>query len=300
MPIKSKPYTPYIACPLCGSTHTSYLQPQNYFNSKLTCPDCNQEYSWWDACLKTLKMDGRGLFSQNIALLLGGRTILVEIDEITLNTSIEVNLPVHGVPKDSTIIFINLTQQNNAPIRPQILYGQDPFPPKIPHKFFIRGMFFPHGHAIILSEELEPAELAIMVTYIPHSEHDHNSKILGKACSDYISQNYDDMIISAYIALEDSAMRLANSFFKKHQLGTEKQKRENLFYQTIPLILDTLRLPRVPDDLNELARKLSGLRDMLAHKGKIEQGTLNHDSASERLCAAIFISNYLTAAEERV
>jgi hypothetical protein len=271
-----------------------YNFPVNYFaQEKILCRNCNEAIDWWIASLDTLKKKSI-LFSQGAAALLGAKQHLIS-EDIALFGHVEIDLQKYGVPEDSTILYVNYTPYTkDHSYLPLNWTGNEPFPKKIPRKFYIYGVPMPLHSARDIPAGEKVNEIGIMVTFIPHSTDDHALRNLAKAYRAYLDQDFEDMIIPAYVALEDTLKQSLDFFCDEFDITHGDQKWDTMFNHSLPLMLDRYNLPRLTSQITELGNKLYGLRNMLAHKGKLQDGLkLTKEVTAERLCAAIFIVRYL-------
>jgi len=285
---------PFIPCPTCNFPDNPFPAafPFNYFQSVPSiCTKCNNAIDWWAACLSTLN-SGTGLFSQGVAAALGAKSSLI-MAKVPLLGHVEIALSDYHVPEDSIILYVNYTVgMADHPYIPLNWHGGEPFSSKIPRKLFIYG--FPARAKDGMEFERKYGDLTVMVTYIPHSKDDHALKNLGKAYRYFLEGDYEEMVIPAHVAVEDTLKQWLDQFCKYSGVKNAEQKWDTMLNHTLPLALDRCNFPRIKKPILDSVNKLYGLRNMLAHQGRISgERPLLKEAAAERLCSAIFLTRYL-------
>lgn len=255
------------------------------------------QFTPWVQVILGLSFSGLilGILSHNISYLLGGE-ILCFTENIRPLDQLKINLSDYGLPEDSMIIYINYTPEpKDFRFIPMNFEGNEPFPRKYPRNLNIFAVPIPTGQDKEIHQNTGTSIINIMVAYIPHENVNQNIKNLSRACDAFIHKDYEDTIIPACVAIEHSLKTLINKFFESQKMKKTNQKRNIMLHQTLPLILDHYNLPSIPDSILDNISKLFGLRDMLAHNGALNKGIkLNKNNISEKLCASIFVTRYLT------
>lgn len=290
--------TPFIPCSSCNAPIDAFQIPSDFIiqffnNHPINCNACGNAIDWWLSSLKTLNQHGK-LFSQGASLLLGATSLFIT-KIVPLFGHIEIDLKDYKIPDNCTILYVNYT-----PIKIDHAYiplnwnGNEPFPNKIPRRLLIYGIPMPLGKAREVPNSAQANELNISITYVPHNENEYAVKNLSKAYKAFLEGDFEDMVIPACVAVEDTLKQMIMSFFRKEGLSTRRQDVENLLLQTLPPLLSKFKLPYLPEKIQSLIinKGLYSLRNMLAHEGKVKV-TITKERAAEILCAAIFVTRYL-------
>lgn len=288
---------PLIRCPHCNYSiaTSSKISITYFYEAEFLCPNCKGKIDWWDAILKAVKTD---FFLFQILAPVNAQSVAFQLT-FTPNRRIIINLADYGIPDDAKILDIIYTPASGG-LFPVEMRGNRP----MQHIVYREMTLYP----IPLTDSVEAKETVvnIMVTWVPHSSEDESWQNLVDAFEAFSHDHFNNCIIPANVAVESKLSilltRYLESFAAKKTIKDFLENGATYSHQLnvlLSLVIDTKKLPKLPDHIRGSLNRLRALRNDIAHEGKLER-VLKKEQAAELIVSALFGFHYLTLISENL
>ena len=237
--------------------------------------------SEWQFVLKQIQEP----FMWNLFSLLGAKT-WIYVSRAYRDAESRIDLHQHGLPLDAKILNINLTGQGLFCTH---VTGNDGRASTLRPKLQIVGLAI----GDLAEVPASGVDVCIAVTWVRHSETDFAWNNLVRAFNAFASQQWEEMIIPANVAIENRLY----GFVKKQMEPTCSAKNLKSFMENaatyshqlnvlFPYICSVKGLPGMDDDLRGRLNLLRDTRNDIAHRGRAER-PLTKELCSELLAASV-------------
>ena len=285
---------PWVPCKKCKApivVESIYIE--KYFKAEsISCTKCNSEIDWWT----TIQHAIRENFMLNQAFsTLEAKTNLMDL-HLEPNTRTRIKLSENGIPLDARILYINYTPDDGG-LFPIEIHGN------VPHRRTLGDEIRIYPIPISNNDTVSTTKTSVMITWVKHSADEHSLVNITDAFESYSTDQYQDSIVPANVAVESALSKLLSMYISK--MASEK-RTENFLANAatyshqlnivLPLIVKLKELPVLPDNIRGLLNKLRDLRNEIAHSGNIENELTKADTA-DVLCAALFGLKYISLIE---
>lgn len=283
---------PGIACINCNDLiDSSYDQIDKYLrNEPNPCPKCGEEVDWWNACLRHLDEDnlmhmpGKGAFA---IIGLQSELFRIHLQPYQSNT---YKFSDHGVPIDSTILYVNYTTQRGNLVA-QESHGNVP-------KFRRPACNEVHIYPRLangIKEAAEPSEVVVLVTYIEHSSSGTPDFLMANALSSFVNGSFNDIAIPGSSVCDVLSDQVVKKHFKKAHFKNRRNPNNtygNRLNTYIPLLSKKLASNQCPQIVLDSVQELKQLRNDMAHTGQTTK-KYTIEEKREMMLSVIFFYRYL-------
>jgi hypothetical protein len=290
-----------VACPQCGlaltqirETSLSYFQGTNPI-----CPNCKKEIDWWNAILSNVKANA---FTFLTLSPVGAQQLVIPLTLLP-NTIVTINFHEYGIPSDAKILDIIYSisgPPSEGGLFPLEFYGNRPPRHNILNTITLYPMPLPGV------QQQKETSVQVVATWVPHNADDESWQNLVDAFEAYSQNRFNACIISSNVAVESKLARLLTRYL--HSIASKENIEDFLengatyshqINVVLPLILKGKNIPLLPDKIRGLLNRLRGLRNTLAHEGKLDKD-LTKDETAELIVASFFGFQYLTLINEKI
>ena len=201
----------------------------------------------------------------------------------------------NGVPLGSKVLYVNYTPNGPG--------GNGLFPLEwhgnVPTRRF--AMDEVTLQPVPVSDTEPPAEtnLAIMVTWVPHSAADDAWQSLFDAFEAFIAERYSSVVVPANVAVESSLLVFLTRFLdpivgkkKTEDFLSSAASYSHQLNVLLPLVAELRGMPRLPVHIAGCLNRLRSLRNDLAHSGATA-APLTRKETAQLLTAALFGFHYI-------
>lgn len=281
-----------LQCPTCGADLSAPSDTDRAWLDNLTslCPN-QHGVEWWPLTCEVLRHPV--VFCRHSAVaLLGGHILAFEI-QLRPGEVYKLNLMDYGLGEDAAILFKNYTGQGKNGVWPLEVHGNEPISTRHAKLIYLYGRPFNEADLAISMNDRAWSKVNVYLVYVPQQPGRHTSMTLARACEEFLDKDYPEMLIPASVAVEDEVKRLAAECLAREGLpNTQGRNRELLLDSLLPLYCKANSRPWLPPIIREKIRRLWGLRDSIAHLGRLDTPLAEHDAA-ELLAAAILMTRFV-------
>jgi hypothetical protein len=256
-----------------------------------TCPKCGQAVDWHVATLATLQH--ASVFFRHGAIGLLGGHILSFVIEMRPGETFELDLKQYGIDDGALILYKNYTGQGGQSVWPLEIHGNEPISSRHSKSIFLYGRPFKDADLAVPLNERTRSPINVYLAYVPQQPDTQTNMTLARAYEEFLDRDYPEMLIPASVAVEDEVKRLAAECLGREGLpNSQSRNRDLLLDLVLPLYCKANGRPWIPADIRGNIRRLWGLRDGMAHSGRLAAPlTLGH--AAELLAAAILSVRFI-------
>lgn len=275
-------------CPECKaqSFPVTLESMSNYFNGiEMTCSQCGTKLDWWNLLLRHFDWE----VPTYLYSIVGGFTTSLMID-MKVNETFMLDLGSIGIPEDSKILQINYTA-NGKGLLPIEVHGNTPLRHIIPKKIRLFGM--PSG------EPAESTPIAIQFYWVHKSNDNELWENLIESVESFTLKDYKSCIIPSNVAVEAMLTKIISSYLslyaakdRVNEFLNDGAAYSHQLNVLLPLIANHETFPKLPDHIRGSLNELRGLRNDLAHEGRLE-GEIAKKDISRLICASAFGLSYL-------
>lgn len=285
----NKTGTPCSECKAYSFSITSNLFENYYFEKPLICPACNSKLNLWNLLHRHFEWN----FSSYLYTVIGANNTWAEIN-MKPNEVFTLDLNKIGITNEAKILTIGYSPQENG-VMPLEIHGNLPIRHFIPNIINLFGR--PFG---------EPKELTRVLVTVDWVENYNENTLwqnLIEAVEAYSTNSLSSTIIPANVAIESRLTPIVSKYLEE---VISKQRAKDFLSQAatyshqlnilLPLLAKIHGFPKLPDSIRGNLNALRGLRNELAHKGRLEQ--INKSTIATMLCSATFGLTYLNLFEK--
>lgn len=219
------------------------------------------------------------------------------------NKTEALNFCTYGVPNGARILAVNYTP--SGPLFPLQWHSNQ----------LIENQPFWSGHGTSHEVELWPAsptgeqietEVSCMVTWVVSAPDDPLMINLVEAFAAYVNKRYVDAVIPANVAVESRMVRVLDTYLRRfvgrehvEKFLTDAATYSSQLNVVLPVLASLNNCPIMPVVVRGNLNRLRGLRNDLAHHGRLDK-PLEKDETAELLAAATFGAAYINFFERTV
>lgn len=277
--------TPIVFCPRCGCPLALGLKIiEEYFMGKtLVCQHCGLTTNAWDAFLVSIGHPHPFIRDQ-VASFVGYQTKHFSVS-LAAGDTIEIDFSKYGVPPRSRLIRVNYTAVGDHPVHPIELHSND-----VPLRRS-GNIVSLYGRPYELHEKKciqPPTTVCVKISFFENTANEYTQAAMAKAFEAMFSEEFEEMVIPAIMAVEFSCKYLAT----KQRIDISGVKDKNLLSDIIiSRIASSVSVPPLAEEIQSKIKRLWGQRDSVAHKGCLHQ-PYNIENARPQLSAALFAFYY--------
>jgi hypothetical protein len=268
-------------------------------NGGLPCWACGGAIDLWNIVLRHIKEGSPFLLFS----VLHARESIFSF-QITKDRITKVTLSDHGIPRDATILDLNLTPSGGelGALFPSLLTGNNPLKFKAQIQNEIHLAAVPLGTSV-------PDETTVnaFVAWLPNAPEVPVWESLVEAYKAFSAGHFEEVVLPANVALETKLQRLLLTGLKVSVPSLKVLKRflqeaATYHYQLnviLPILCNLSGLPTLSDEIRGALNRLRQDRNSLVHRGQLER-SFQQGEAAEALAAALIGFRYLDAVAERL
>ena len=264
----------------------------SYFNgAPERCPDCAATVDLWG--LANVRLSREASVHRATAVgLIGGRE-LSHWFEMLPDQETTIDLTSLGVPSHAKILYVATTPDMGG-VFPLEMTSNELRRPRTGTVLRL------YGRGLTLGGRAPgKTRSCLWVTFVAPGDDEYEITNLANAFEAFLWNDFAGMAASAGVAVEDALKRAFATCASATGAPAAKIGREALLDSVLPLLARVAAMPRLPRELSDRVRGLWGLRDMVAHTGRLKV-PVSLDQAADRLCAAIFACRYLRLLAQRI
>lgn len=276
--------TPCSECKAYSFLITSELFENYYFGKQLVCPKCDSKLNLWSLLHRHFDWN----FSSYLYTVIGANNTWAEI-KMKPNEVFTLDLNKIGISKEAKILSIGYTPQENG-VMPLEIHGNSPIRHFIPNIIHLFGRPF--------GEPREQTRVLVTIDWVENYNENILWQNLIEAVEAYSVNNLSAAVIPANVSVES---RLTPIISKYLEDVISKQRTKDFLSQAatyshqlnilLPLLAKIHGFPMLPDSIRGNLNALRGLRNELAHNGRLEK--IDKSTIGEMLCSATFGLTYL-------
>lgn len=265
---------------------------ENYFEDKeLICPECSAKLNLWKLLFRHFEWN----FSTYLYTVVGANNSWVEI-KMKRNEIFFLDLNEIGINDSAKILSITYVPQELGLI-PVELHGNSPVRHFISNKIHLYGR--PTG------EITDETRVLVSVDWVENYMENSFWQNLIEAVEAFSIGKLSSAVVPANVAVESKLTPIILKYFESM---ISKKRAEDFLSQAatyshqlnilLPLIAKIHNFPKLPDFIRGHLNSLRGLRNEIAHQGKLQ--SVNEKTIAELLCSATFGLTYLNLLEKKL
>jgi hypothetical protein len=283
--------TPCSECKAISFVINSKIFEDYFYNKPLICPKCSAKLNLW----KLLHRHFEWNFSSYLYSVVGANNTWAEI-KMKPNEVFTLDLSKIGINSNSKILTISYTPQESG-VMPLEIHNNTPTRHFIPNKIYLFGRPF--------GEAKDETRVLITIDWVENYTENSFWQNLIEAVEAFSLNQLPSAIIPANVAVESRLTPIISEYLEDI---ISKKRVEDFLSQAatyshqlnilLPLLAKIHDFPQLPDFIRGNLNALRGLRNEIAHVGKLK----NADKATvaTMLCSATFGLAYLNLLEQKL